>query len=51
MGTTAAGNPLNDEKFGMLYGNHIRDLNKKENWPKSFPKDYLWNQLGAHAIL
>jgi uncharacterized protein (DUF1015 family) len=23
MGTTAAGIPLNDEKFGMLYGNHI----------------------------
>ena len=22
-GTTAAGIPLNDEKFGMLYGNHI----------------------------
>jgi hypothetical protein len=21
--TTAAGIPLNDEKFGMLYGNHI----------------------------
>ena len=26
----------------MLYGNHIRPLIKKENWPKSFPKDYLW---------
>ena len=25
-GTTAAGIPLNDEKFGMLYGNHIRGL-------------------------
>ena len=24
--TTAAGIPLNDDKFGMLYGNHIRDL-------------------------
>jgi hypothetical protein len=24
--TTAAGIPLNDEKFGMLYGNHIRGL-------------------------
>jgi len=23
MGTTAAGIILNDEKFGMLYGNHI----------------------------
>jgi len=23
MGTTAAGITLNEEKFGMLYGNHI----------------------------
>jgi len=26
MGTTAAGITLNDEKFRMLYGNHIRSL-------------------------
>jgi len=25
-GTAAAGITLNDEKFGMLYGNQIRDL-------------------------
>ena len=24
-GATAAGIPLNDEKFGMLYGNHINN--------------------------
>ena len=28
--------------FGFLYANHIRPPNKKKNWPKSFPKDYLW---------
>ena len=29
-GTTAAGIPLNDEKFGMLYGNHItRQIRKR----------------------
>jgi len=28
-GTTVAGIPLNDEKFGMLYGNHIRPLIRK----------------------
>jgi hypothetical protein len=26
MGTTASGITLNNEKFGMLYGNHIRTL-------------------------
>jgi len=25
----------------MLYGNQIRTLIKKENWPMSFPRDYL----------
>ncbi len=29
MGTTAAGIPLNDKKFGMLYGNRIRRLIRK----------------------
>ena len=29
-GTTAAGITLNDEKFGMLYGNHIRDLIRRK---------------------
>ncbi len=31
MGTTAAGIILNDEKFGMLYGNHIRCLIRRRN--------------------
>jgi len=33
---------LKDEKFGTLYGNHIRPLIKKGNCPKSRPRDYLW---------
>jgi hypothetical protein len=28
-GTTAAGIPLNDEKFGFLYGNHIYIVRKR----------------------
>jgi hypothetical protein len=39
MGTTADGITLNDEKFGMLCGNRIRGLTKKENWPKPFPRN------------
>ena len=41
-GTAAAMVPLNDEYVGMLYRNHIKNPNKKENWPESFPRDYLW---------
>ena len=29
-GTTAAEIPLNDEKFGMLYGNNIKPLTKRK---------------------
>jgi len=31
MGTAAAGIPLNDEKFGMLYGKHIYIVRLKIN--------------------
>jgi len=30
MGTIVAGIPLNDEKFGMLYGNHINMVGCEE---------------------
>jgi len=40
---------LNGRGVGMLYGNN-KMPNKKENWPKSFPRDYLWT-LGKRVAL
>jgi hypothetical protein len=31
-GTTAAGIPLNDEKFGMLYGNDKNRVGRESKW-------------------
>jgi len=44
-GTTAAGIPLNDEKFGMLYGNHIYIVRKKYDGSKK-----THSQRNLHAI-
>jgi len=37
-GTTTAGIPLNDEKFGILFGNHIRRQVKKRIGVSVFTK-------------
>jgi hypothetical protein len=50
MGTTAAGITLNDEKFGMLYGNHIRRLIRKRNVVTVFMKGaYVLNKKVSYA--
>ena len=59
-GITAAGIPLNDEKVGMLYGNHIRGLIKRRTdlspfqgityglWAKGCYTD-TQRDIGSHA--
>jgi len=49
-GTTAAGIPLNDEKFGILYGNHIRRLIRKRSVVTIFTKGaYVLNKKVSYA--
>ena len=50
MGTTVAGIVLNGEKFGMLYGNHIRRLTRKQSVVNVFTKGaYLLNKKVCYA--
>jgi len=50
MGTTAVGIALNDEKFGMLYGNLIRRLTRKWSVVTVFMKGaYVLNKKVCYA--
>ena len=45
-----AGIPLNDEKFGMLYGNHIRRLIRKRIVVSVFRKGvYMLGENACYA--
>ena len=33
---------MNNEEFGMLYGNHVRDLIRRRTGLTLFIRDYLW---------
>jgi len=53
MGTTTAGISLNDEKFGIFYGNHIYIVGResKRNYRPWNKKIYLKKKAMAHRFV